>query len=279
MSEKPICIAQISDLHIKPPGQLAYGRVDTAKALERCIAALNAFKPAPDFVVISGDLADTPTSEEYDYLKRMLSALKLPFTGIPGNHDSREMMRSAFPQIALAAPSGPLNQKIEIGGLDLLLLDSSVLGKPHGQLEASTLQWLDTTLAASVDRPALLFLHHPPFATGIWHMDRQNLENAAELESIVRRHPRAQLIATGHVHRAALTMFAGVACTICPAPNHAVDLDLAELREPSFKVEPPAFHLHTWFPGEGFGRLVTHQVPIGDFDGPHPFFGPDGKLL
>jgi Icc protein len=29
----------------------------------------------------------------------------------------------------------------------------------------------------------------------------------------------------------------------------------------------------------GFGDLVTHQVPIGDFDGPHPFFGPDGKLL
>jgi hypothetical protein len=88
-----------------------------------------------------------------------------------------------------------------------------------------------------------------------------------------------QLIATGHVHRAALTMFAGVPTTICPAPNHAVDLDLAELREPSFKVEPPAFHLHSWFPGEGFGTVVTHQVPIGEFDGPHPFFGADGKLL
>jgi hypothetical protein len=25
--------------------------------------------------------------------------------------------------------------------------------------------------------------------------------------------------------------------------------------------------------------VVTHQVPIGVFDGPHPFFGPDGKLL
>jgi hypothetical protein len=24
---------------------------------------------------------------------------------------------------------------------------------------------------------------------------------------------------------------------------------------------------------------VTHQVPIGQFDGPHPFFGPDGKVL
>jgi Icc protein len=279
MSSKPVLIAQISDLHIKSPGSLAYGRVDTAGALERCVAALNAFRPKPDLVVISGDLADTPTAEEYEHLKRLLAPLKLPFVSIPGNHDSRELMRAAFPLADYALASGPLNQRVELGGLDVLLLDSSVAGKPHGELDAATLQWLDVTLAASPDRPALVFLHHPPFATGIWHMDRQNLLNAGELAPIVRRHPRLQLIACGHVHRATLAMFAGVPATICPAPNHAVDLDLAELREPSFKVEPPAFHLHCWFPGEGFGSVVTHHVPIGDFDGPHPFFGPDGKLL
>ena len=279
MSQKQIRIAQISDLHIKPPGALAYGRVDTAKALDRCVAALNAFEPAPDFVVISGDLADTPNVEEYDYLKRLLLPLKLPFAGIPGNHDSRELMRAAFPNAAYAFPSGALNQKIEVGELDLLLLDSSVPAHPHGELEASTLQWLDATLASSAGRPALLFLHHPPFIAGIWHMDRQNLRNADELASIVRRHPRVQIVATGHIHRATLTMFAGVPCTICPAPNHAVALDLAKLRAPSFRIEPPALRLHTWFAGEGFGQLVTHQVPIGEFDGPHPFFAPDGKLL
>jgi 3',5'-cyclic-AMP phosphodiesterase len=279
MPPKPVHIAQISDLHIKPPGSLAYGRVDTARALERCVAALNEFIPRPDLVVISGDLADTPTAAVYEHLKRLLAPLQLPVVGIPGNHDSREMMRAAFPQAAYATSSGPLNQRVEVGGLELVLLDSSVHGKPHGELDAPTLQWLDATLVSSPERPALLFLHHPPFKTGIWHMDCQNLLNAGELAQIVRRHPRVQLIATGHVHRATLTMFAGVPATICPALNHAVDLDLAQLREPSFKVEPPAFHLHSWFPGEGFGSVVTHQVPIGDFDGPHPFFGPDGKLL
>ena len=279
MSSRPVHIAQISDLHIKAPGSLAYGQVDTAKALEHCVTALNEFDPAPDFVVISGDLADTPTSEEYQHLALLLAPLKLPFASVPGNHDSRELMRAAYPSSPYALASGPLNQKIEVNGLDLVLLDSSVHGKPNGELEKATLQWLDATLAASRDRPALLFLHHPPFKTGIWHMDRQNLLNAGELAPIVRRHPRVQLLATGHVHRAALTMFAGVPTTICPAPNHAVDLDLAELREPSFKVEPPAFHLHSWLPGDGFGTIVTHQVPSGSFDGPHPFFGPDGKLL
>ena len=44
------------------------------------------------------------------------------------------MMRAAFPLAPYASASGPLNQRIEIGGLDLLLLDSSVHGKPHGEL-------------------------------------------------------------------------------------------------------------------------------------------------
>jgi 3',5'-cyclic-AMP phosphodiesterase len=209
----------------------------------------------------------------------LLAPLKLPFASLPGNHDSREFMRAAFPGVDYAFASGPLNQQFEIGGVDLMLLDSSVIGKPHGELDASTLSWLEGMLASSASRPALLFMHHPPFQTGIWHMDRQNLLNAGELASVIRLHPRVQLIATGHVHRAALTMFAGVPTTICPAPNHAVDLDLDQLREPSFKVEPAAFHVHIWLPGEGFGSVVTHHVPVGDFDGPHPFFGPDGKLL
>src|SRR5260221_14003281 len=98
MQSKPIHIAQISDLHIKSPGQLAYGRVDTAKALERCVAALNEFTAQPDLVVISGDLADTPAAEEYEHLKQLLAPLKLPFVTIPGNHNSLELIPPAFPQ-------------------------------------------------------------------------------------------------------------------------------------------------------------------------------------
>src|SRR5260370_32334323 len=138
MSAKPVLIAQIWDLHIKPPGVLAYGRVDTASALERCVAALNAFTPKPDLVVISGDLADTPTAEEYEYLKRLLAPLKLPTVGIPGNHDSRELMRATFPQAAYAYPTGPLNQRVEIVGLHLVLLDSRLPRRPPRELRAST---------------------------------------------------------------------------------------------------------------------------------------------
>jgi 3',5'-cyclic-AMP phosphodiesterase len=154
-----------------------------------------------------------------------------------------------------------------------------VPGAAHGELDNASLEWLDTVLAASTTRPALLFLHHPPFITGIVHMDVQNLRNADDLAGILNRHPRVRLVAAGHVHRAVLTTFAGIAATICPAPNHAVALDLDGHLPSSFSIEPPAFHLHAWFPNDGFGSVVTHWVPIGDFDGPHPFFGGEGKLL
>jgi 3',5'-cyclic-AMP phosphodiesterase len=280
MTAAPITIAQISDLHIKRPGELAYQKVDTAAALARCVAQLNAMQPLPKMVVASGDLVDRGLPEEYAHLKRLLAPLAVPLAVIPGNHDARAPLRATFPEQPYANPEGALNLSIALDRLDLVLLDSSVPGEPHGHLDAATLAWLDQTLARSTDRPALVFLHHPPFATGIAHMDRQALRNPDDLAAVIGRHRRTRLIAAGHVHRATLTLFAGVPSTICPAPNHAVDLDLIEARVPSLRIEPPGFHLHVWLNGAGDqGQLVTHFVPIGDFPGPYPFFAADGQLL
>jgi 3',5'-cyclic-AMP phosphodiesterase len=279
VSAGPLLIAQISDLHIKQRGELAYRRVDTAAALSRAIVALNRFTPRPDLVVIAGDLVDTPLPAEYDHLNELLAPLKIPFAAIPGNHDSRELMRAALPSLGYAQSGGALHSVRKVGEIDIVLLDSTVPGAAHGELGSASLEWLDAGLGASTTRPALLFLHHPPFITGIAHMDVQNLRNAADLAALIRRHPRTQLVAAGHVHRATLTTFAGIAATICPAPNHAVTLDLDAHLPPSFNIEPPAFHLHVWFPDDGFGSVVTHSVPIGDFDGPHPFHSADGRLL
>lgn len=279
MSARPLLIAQISDLHIKPPGELAYREVDTASALAGCVEELNRFQPRPDLVIISGDLVDAPSRESYEHLLRLLAPLQIPCAAVPGNHDDRAMMRAAFPGGSYAMPAGALNAARTVGDVDIILIDSTVPGAAHGELDAGTLAWLEAALGASPTRPALLFLHHPPFATGIGHMDVQNLRNAADLALLLRRHRRARLLAAGHVHRAALSMFADIAATICPAPNHAVALDLDARLPPSFKIEPPGFHLHAWFPGEEYGRVVTHLVPIGDFRGPHPFFSGDGRLL
>ena len=279
MTAPALLIAQISDLHIKRPGESAYGIVDTAAALERCIAHLNKMRPKPNLVVCSGDLVDGGADEEYDHLKRLLAPLAYPLLVIPGNHDAREPLRRAFPDQPYATSAGALNCLVKLDALDIVLLDSSVPGMSYGILDPQTLAWLDAVLDTSPERPALVFLHHPPFETGIAHMDFQNLRNAPEFSKILEHHPRVRLVAAGHVHRTVWTEFAGRPTGICPAPNHAVDLDIAGSSPPSFRLEPPAFHLHAWFAGAQYGNLVTHFVPIGEFNGPYEFFGKDGRLL
>jgi 3',5'-cyclic AMP phosphodiesterase CpdA len=278
ISPQRLVIAQITDLHIKPVGMRAYRRVDTAAALARCVKELNRFTPRPDLVVISGDLVDAPSASAYEHLMQLLAPLEVPFAAAPGNHDDRDLMRAALPN-GYASQNGALNSLRAIGALDVVLIDSVTPGRDYGTLERETLDWLETVLAAAPRRPALLFMHHPPFVTGITHMDVQNLRNAGELATILQRHRRARLVAAGHVHRAVATNFAGVSATICPTPNHAVALDLDARLPASFTIEPPAFHLHVWSPGEDFGSVVTHWVPIGEFDGPHRFHDDDGQLL
>ena len=273
MAVRPVLIAQISDLHITPPGTFAYGCVDTAAALTAAIDTLNRFSPRPDLVVISGDIAHAALPEEYRHATKLLRALQIPFATIPGNHDRRSALREAFPDPAYGAADA-LNSTRRVGELDILLIDSTVPDALHGELDPATLGWLEKTLAASSTRPALLFLHHPPFDTGIVSSDEMRLLNADALAALLKRHPRALLVAAGHVHRAAQTVFAGISATICPAGEQAVTLEF-DLRGPElFRIEPPAFHLHAWLPGEGFGSVVTYVVPIGEFPGPYPYGGP-----
>ncbi len=66
-------IAQISDLHIKPEGRLAYRRVDTALLLGRAVEHLCRLDPAPDVVLATGDLVDAGLEEEYRRLRGLLA--------------------------------------------------------------------------------------------------------------------------------------------------------------------------------------------------------------
>jgi len=215
-------IAQISDLHVTRPGKRLAGRVDTAAALSRCVKELNRLRPKPALIVISGDLCDTPHPEEYQHLRTLLAALEIPFVVTAGNHDDREQIRSAFPQAGTAA-SGPINVLRTVGDLDVLVADTSVPRAPHGVLEPEALDWLDAALLRNPERPALLFMHHPPFEAGIAAMDANNLRNADALANLLGRHKRVRHIATGHLHRAITTSFANVTTTVCPNEIPTVD--------------------------------------------------------
>jgi len=272
-------LAQISDLHIKRPGALAYRRVDTAASLARCIARLNALAPRPDAVLMTGDLVDGGSPEEYAHLKSLLATLELPYYLVPGNHDDRDALRDAFPERAELRAGGEFVQyALDLGPLRLIALDSVQAGQSGGTLCDARLAWLAAQLDAARGLPVVIALHHPPFDCGIAHMDAIRLapDAATRLDALVRQHPNVERVICGHVHRPIFARFGGTIASAVPAPAHQVTLDLRADGPSSFMLEPPAFALHRYDPRTG---IVTHHAYVEGADGPYPFYDAQGKLI
>jgi 3',5'-cyclic-AMP phosphodiesterase len=269
-------IGQISDLHIKADGKLSYRVVDTAGMLARCIEHVLALKQRPDAVVVTGDLVDFGKPEEYATLKALLAPLPMPYYLIPGNHDERGAMRAAFSDHAYLRQSDVFVQyAIDDWPVRIVALDTVIPGQSGGELCSDRLAWLESTLAAQPGKPTVVIMHHPPFETGIGHMDKIGLDGAPGLAAVIARHPNVERVLCGHIHRPIQMRFAGTIASVCPSPAHQVALDLAPDAPSRFRMEPPGYQLHKWTAGNG---IVSHTAFIGEFAGPYPFYE-GGKLI
>ncbi|VWL97871.1 phosphodiesterase [Burkholderia lata] len=271
-------LAQISDLHIKRPGQLAYRRVDTAAALTRCIEKLNALVPRPDAVLVTGDLTDFGHDEEYGNLRGLLAALEIPYYLMIGNHDDRAGLRRAFADRAELQAGEFVQYALDVGAVRVLALDSQVPGASYGDLCDARLAWLAAQLDAARDRPVIVALHHPPFASGIGHMDKLRLTPAAsaKLDALLRGYPNVERVLCGHVHRTMFTRFGGTLAAAVPSPAHQVAFDLRTDGPSAFRLEPPAFAVHHYVPDTG---MTSHHVYVDEGAGPYPFYEPTGELV
>ncbi|WP_428943724.1 phosphodiesterase [Pantoea sp. FN060301] len=276
MNQKPILIAQISDLHIKAQGKLSYRKVDTLGALRQIISRLNALLPRPDAVVITGDLVDFGHEEEYLTLKEALQSLMLPYWLMVGNHDDRQMLRKVFAdRDYLFQHPDFIQWEGECGPLRLLALDSTIPQQSPGELCEARLAWLANRLEAQPRRPTLVMLHHPPFISGIAHMDRQRLHHPERLAAVIARHPQVERVLCGHLHRSMQIAFAGTVACSAPGASHQVALDLRPDGPANFCLEPAGFLLHHWTPDQG---TITHQCVADRFDGPYPFYDANGLI-
>ncbi len=271
-------IAQISDFHVTADGRLAYRKVDTNAALAAAVSCLNALAPQPDIVLGTGDLVDLGTKEEYAVLRSNLRGLKAPIFLIPGNHDERGALRAAFAADGYFPASGDsLNYTIESWPVRIIALDTVVPGENHGALDWAQIDWLDRRLAEQPRRPTIVMMHHPPFATGIRHMDEMGLLDGAQtLGEVIARHQQVERVLCGHIHRPIQRRWHGTIASTAPSTAHQVVLDLQADGQSAFVMEPPGYQLHLWREGEG---LISHTAPIGRFDGPFPFFDPGKKLI
>lgn len=262
-------IVQFSDPQVRPEGVLYQGVVDSNAMFADAIAHVNALDPAPDLVLLSGDLVDEGSACEYAMLRTLRAALRAPFLVIPGNHDDSEAFRSTFADHAYLPSSGPLNYvAAEYGPVRIVAVDVTVPGSHHGTVTEEGAHWLDSVLAADPSRPTLIKMHQPPFESGMPYLDAYLCRDGGRLAKVVARYPAVERIVCGHVHRFMTMRFAGTTLCTAPSTTTAIAPQLKPDASPRSFVERPACLVHHWRPGTG---MITHFVPIGLFPGPYPF--------
>jgi 3',5'-cyclic-AMP phosphodiesterase len=255
-------IAQISDPHITQVGGKADRKYETAVHLQRAVAHLARLPAPPDVVLVTGDCVDGGSVLEYERFRDLLRPLTMPVYAIPGNHDDRGHLREVFGTQGTTPMACFIQYVVDEWPVRLIALDTNVPGHHEGYLCAERLCWLEERLAEAPGRPTVIFLHHPPFPTGLAVLDHMGLEGANALGAIIARHPQVERIVAGHVHCTMQRRFHGTLPITCPSTAHQLFLDLQRPERLAVVMEPPACLLHVWSDTTG---LVTHTSLIGEY--------------
>ncbi|MFT4044416.1 MAG: phosphodiesterase [Gordonia sp. (in: high G+C Gram-positive bacteria)] len=263
-------IAQISDLHLCAADVLYQGVVDSTEMVAAAIKQIDTLSAGvPDVVLVSGDIVDHGTPDEYSNARDLLERITQPLVIIPGNHDDRENCRLAFAHRTSWSDSGPLHTVADkLGPVRIIGLDITVPGEHHGDVTEDAAEWLEATLSQEPDRPTIVMIHQHPFMSGIPYLDLYDCRHGHRLANIIKRFPAVERVVCGHVHRHITVRFGGTTLCTAPSTTTAISLQLHPDATPQSYIEPPGLLLHHWTPENG---LITHHFPIGQFDGPYPF--------
>jgi len=157
------------------------------------IAEITALDPVA--VVVKGDLTSHGTMEEYEaFLAAYEGAFGDRLTVVRGNHESYH---------ELAVADEPV-QEVELPGVRLVVLDTSLPRAPHGGVSAEQLERLDA-IGADSDRPVVVLGHHHPWNPASAERPARYFgilpDDAERLVEVVARRPTIVGYFAGHTHR------------------------------------------------------------------------------
>ncbi|MBM4373130.1 MAG: metallophosphoesterase, partial [Deltaproteobacteria bacterium] len=215
---RPVVFAVVTDIHLG--GGYETPQTQNVLALFEEAAAMS---PAPELLVVTGDLVDavpepvdTGAGGRVDALRRLFREGPLPVEAVAGNHD---YYSAEFPVLTLTGDRAardamwdaelamPRWQVTEHGGTRFIYVNTmqgdlwDISKGLNGSAGREQLEWLDGLL--SEDRPAVLFMHHPP----------STVLEAGDLtvEAVIAAHPDTVLaVFAGHLHMWARSEYEGV---------------------------------------------------------------------
>ncbi len=181
------------------------------KSFELAVEQINALRP--DFVVICGDLVDTPNAESFADFNRIRAGLTVPCYCAPGNHDVGNIATLAS-LVRYRKVIGEDYYSFENKGYTFVIANSQLWKAPMVGESKKHDAWFKRTLEAAheKDSPVLVVMHYPLYvkdpeeAEGYFNLPVQKRK---ELLALFGRYGVVAALA-GHTHRTIINEYRGI---------------------------------------------------------------------
>ncbi|QYH35484.1 phosphodiesterase [Salinibacterium sp. M195] len=220
-------VLHLSDTHFLADGGKLYDSLDSEVKLRQLFAELEASGSRPEAIVFTGDLADKGDPAAYreirDIVEPAAHRLGARIVWLMGNHDDRANFRTTL--LDAPATTDPIDDVIDINGLRIITLDSTVPGHHYGHVTDAQLLWLQNVLATPAPHGTILAMHHPPVPAVLDLAVTVELRGQKELAAVIRGSDIRSIIA-GHLHYSTSATFAGIPVSVASATCYTQDLNV-----------------------------------------------------
>jgi len=151
---EPFVFAHLTDTHVADSASCA--------DLRLVLADLHRHKPAPEFIVVTGDLSDFGTVATLTRYHEIMTKSGFVFYSLLGNHDTRWSGMSRAAQETLLGAAQPFSFVYK--GVQFIGLNSGLPLEAYGHIDPQQVEWLERELdLVPEDRPRIFCCHHPLF--------------------------------------------------------------------------------------------------------------------
>lgn len=160
-----------------------------------------------DLIVISGDICDEGSADDYALLRKYFDSLSVPVLVTLGNHDIRPAFYEGWFQ---EKKDEPYLEVMKTGEITWISFDNSLHGKPCGYVDEERLSWLRKQLKENNN--CIVIMHHQfPDLPGI-----PGMEGGEKVRKVLGEHKPVAVL-NGHTHWISNEVIDGVSYFTAPS--------------------------------------------------------------
>ncbi|MGD7733127.1 metallophosphoesterase [Propionibacteriaceae bacterium G57] len=217
-------LVHVSDTHFAAE-QVNPATLHARERLQTLMSRLAQTGLRPEALVFSGDIADRGEPDAYAMVREVVDpaaeAMGAKVIWVMGNHDDRGAFRAGL--MGEASADGEVDRVEWVGGLRIVVLDSTVPGHHWGEVTERQRGWLAEVLSEPAPQGTILAMHHPPvpcvqdLAITVELRDQRLLRPILEGSDV-------RAILGGHVHYSTFATFAGIPVSVAASTCYTQDL-------------------------------------------------------